>query len=185
MRFDYLRSERSTFFRRVCAFRLPPRLHNAVAGFAGVACLICGAGSIEAYRLRQAHSVEHLYAARYARSQAAVQQANVYYARVRALARLDARVRQIAASGTANARTLAEVANVLPPHAWLTGISHDANGFTLEGRARSLSVLSAVIRRLSNARRLRNPALMSAGLENDRDRGALMKYSLHVDQTAP
>lgn len=183
MRFDYLHSARPLLLQRLLELRIPERFHNASFALCGALAVIGGAWGIESYRLQQAIQVQTIYRHQYEAATADLKRANVYYDRVRSLVALDLRVRRIASSGDADARTLAEIANELPQHAWLTGISHDATGLSLEGRAKDLSAVSSVMRGLMRARDLRSPMLQSASLDEDPDGEGAMKYTIHVDGT--
>lgn len=185
MRFDYLHSARPWLLQRMFEIRIPERYHNALFAVAGSVIVIAGAWSIDSYRLRQALQVESVYQQRYDETDRALKETNLYYARVRALVDLDRRVRSIASSGDADARTLAEIANRLPAHAWLTGISHDATGLALDGRAKDLAVLSGVMQGLMHAKHLRSPTLVSAALDKVRGRASTMKYEIHIDGALP
>jgi hypothetical protein len=184
VRFDYLHSARPVLLQRILEIRIPERVHGALFAVGASAAVIAGAYGIEAYRLREALNVQTVYQQRYDDAQRLVKGANVYYDRVRAIVALDRRVRDIAASGDADARMLAEIANRLPRHAWLTGISHDGSGIALQGHAKDLSVLSSVMRGLMQTKALRSPALVSASSEKGQRQGDGLKYEIHVDGAA-
>jgi Tfp pilus assembly protein PilN len=129
--------------------------------------------------------IEAVYQERFDETDRALKRTNVYYDRVKALVDLDRRVHDIAASGDADARTLAEIANRLPQHAWLTGISHDAGGLALDGRAKDLGVVSGVMQGLMRAKHLHSPTLISATADKEHGHYAGMKYEIHVGGNAP
>ncbi len=183
MRFDYLRSARPALVQGLLDIRIPERYQSVLLALAGAVIVIAGACAIEAYRLREALRIQAVYQQRYDATQSELERLNVYYDRVRSAVELDKRVRRIAESGDNDARTLAEIANRLPRHAWLMGISHDASGLNLQGHAENLSVLSAVMRGLLQARRLHRPTLISAQSDEVRGRNAGMNYEIHVDGT--
>jgi Tfp pilus assembly protein PilN len=185
MRFDYLHSARPLFFQRLLEVRVPGRLQNALLALGGSLAVIAGAWGIEAYRLGQAVRIEAVYQQHFDEADRELKQTNIYYDRVKALVDLDRRVHDIAASGDADARTLAEIANRLPEHAWLTGISHDASGLALNGRAKDLAVVSGVMQGLMRAKNLHSPTLVSATAEKEHGRGDGMKYEIHIDGAAP
>lgn len=185
MRFDYLHGARPLLVQRVLEMRVPGRYHTALLALAGSVAVIAGAWGIDAFRLREAVRVEAVYQQRHDETARALKRTNVYYDRVQALVDLDWRVRTIAASGDADARTLTEIANRLPAHAWLTAISHDASGLALDGRAKDLGVLSRVMQSLMHAGSLHSPTLVSAALEKERGEDPAMKYEIHVDRAAP
>lgn len=184
MRFDYLHSARPLFLQRLLELRIPERFHNALYALAGTVVIIAGAWAIEAYRLREALEVQAFYQQRFDETQVQLKSADLYYDRVRATVALDKRVRRIALSGDADARTLAEIANELPQHAWLTGITHDGTGLALQGHAKDLSVLSAVIKGLMRAKTLRSPALVNATADKEQGQDPGMKYEIHLDGDA-
>lgn len=185
MRFDYLHSARPLLLQRILELRVPERYHNALFALVGSIVIVAAAWGIDVYRLREALGVEAVYQRHYDEAEHALKETNVYYGRVKALVDLDRRVRSIAESGDEDARMLAEIANTLPAHAWLTGISHDATGISLDGRAKDLAVLSGVMEGLMHAKHLRHPTLVSAALDGERGEVPEMKYQIHIDGTAP
>lgn len=185
MRFDYLHSARPLFLQRILELRVPERYHNALFALIGSVVVIAGAWGIDVYRLREALRVEAVYQQRYDEAEHALKETNLYYDHVKALVDLDRHVRRIAQSGDADARTLAEIANTLPAHSWLTGISHDATGLSLDGRAKDLAVLSGVMEGLMHAKHVHRPTLVSASLDKDRGEIPEMKYQIHIDGAAP
>lgn len=185
MRFDYLHPARPLLMQRILEIRVPERFHSALLGLVGSVVVIAGAWGIDAFRLREAVRVEAVYQEQHDETARALKRTDVYYDRVKALVDLDQRVRKIAASGDADARTLAEIANRLPAHAWLTGISHDATGLALDGRAKDLGVLSQVMQGLMHAKHLRSPSLVSAVLDKEHGEDTAMKYEIHIDGAAP
>ena len=178
MRFDYLHARRMPLWQGV---RVPERLHAGLCALAGAAALVTGAWSIETVRLQDALAVQETYQARYDRAQQELERADVLYDRARTLVALDRQVRAIAASGDADARELAEIANRLPRTAWLTGISHDATGLVLQGRAADLSAVGEVVRGFLNARYLRSPQLVNAVLDRETDRTDPVAYEIHLE----
>jgi hypothetical protein len=182
VRFDYLHSARPMLVTRMFELRVPARLHNAFYAVAGAVIVVAGAWGIEAYRLREALKVQTVYQQRSDEIREQLRATNLYYDRVRAVASLDRRVRRIAASGDEDARTLAEIANRLPAHAWLTSISRDESGLSLQGHAKNLEILGNVIRGLMQAQRLRHPRLMNALADKEQGREVGIKYEIHVDE---
>lgn len=185
MRFDYLHSSRSLYLVRFFEFRIPERLLGGFFAVIGAVAVVAGAWGIQAYRLREALQLESVYSERHMRAVRELQRTSVYYDRVRALIELDRAVRRIAASGDADARTLAQVANHMPQHAWLTGISHDGTGLALEGHAKNLDVLGGVLQGLMHVNDLNAPTLVAASAEREEDQSAGVKYRIHVDGSAP
>ncbi len=181
MSFDYLRSARADWIRRVMDLRVPPRLHAALLALATAAALAGSVWVVEGCRLAGARRMEAAYSVRFTESERAVRRSNVYYARVNALVALDARVQNIVDSGNRDARRLAEIANNLPPHAWLASIARDDRGVTLEGRARDLRVLGGVLSAFARGRRVRNASLVNAHEVLDRGGAPVVNYTVHAD----
>lgn len=179
--FDFLRSARPDWLQRVLEIRVPQRLHSALIGLLASLTVIGGAWAIEQHRLAGARAIEAEYRVRFEVSERVLLTTKVFYDQVQALIALDRRVRGIVASGDADARRIAEIANNLPDHAWLTSISRDPSGISLEGRAENLGVLSGVMRGLMRARNLHNPTLTSAQLISDRSSENLIKYAMHIE----
>lgn len=184
MRFDYLHSARPLFLQRILELRIPERFHTPLFALLGSVVIVAGAWGIESVRLREALKVQSVYELQYDGAQRRLKDSNLYYERVEKLVDLDRHVRRIAISGDTDARVLAEIANQLPQHAWLTGISHDTTGLALAGRAKDLQVLSAVMRGLMHAKDLRSPMLESAQFDKEPGSDGAMKYSIHVDGVA-
>lgn len=171
---------RPVFLERVRDVRIPERLQSAVLALAGSAAVVAGACAIDAYRLHEALHVETLYRQQYDRAALLLERSNVYYDRVRSLAALDRSVHTIAQSGDTDAVMLAEIANRLPAHAWLTAISRDATGFSLNGRARDLTAVSDVLNGLMRAKHIANPVLTSTARDAMHDGRSAMTYEIHV-----
>lgn len=180
--FDYLRGERATVLLRIIECRVPQRLHSSATALAIAVVVALGAWGIESYRLSSALAIQGLYETQFAGSERAVAQTRVRYRRLQERAALDRRIREIRTSGFLDAERLAEIANRLPAHMWLTSITRDSGGMLLEGSARSLASLSLAIDGLSRSTRLRNAVLVSATSEEESGSGRRqLKYQLHVD----
>ena len=182
MRFDYLHAAKPKLLQRISEVRVPERFHMALLVLIGSAAVLGGACAIDAYRLREALRLQSAYQHRYDRAELALKRSKVYYDRVRALLAVDAKVHEIASSGDSDALMLAEIANRLPEHAWLTGIARDPGGFSLAGHARDLAVVGQVMRGLMRAKHVANPLLVSTALVKDRDPHSTVTYEIHVER---
>jgi Tfp pilus assembly protein PilN len=183
--FDFSHSAPPEFLRRVSEFRIPERYYAALLAIAGVVLTVGGAWLIESHRLHDTLALQTVYQQRYDESVRALKRANVYEARVKRIVALAAKIRSIRSSGYADARRLAEIANNLPPHAWLTSIAYDGDAISLEGRTKDLRVLGSVIRGLSRAGHLRNPLLSSAMVVSEPPQKNTIKYVLRVESGTP
>ena len=181
MSFDYLRSARPELLRRLLEIRIPTRIHGALWATCGALVFVLGAWGIEAFRLNASLDIEATYQHEYEISRRELAKTNVYYSRIRSMIALDKRVRDITASGDEDAIRLAEIANSMPQHTWLTAISRDDTGITLDGNAQDLAALSRTVQRLARARELRNPTLVTASRDASATPGGTIKYTLHVE----
>jgi Tfp pilus assembly protein PilN len=178
--FDYLHAPRPDWVSRVLHVRIPPRLQGALIALMTASITVGGAWSIEHYRLLDARRAESGYRDSFLRSEHAVQQTKLLYSRVRTLINIDEQVRQIVASGNRSARTLADVANILPRHTWLTSIVPDDNGMVLEGRAQNLARVSVLLGRLAKAGKNADPVLLNAELVPDPLGHSKIKYVIRL-----
>lgn len=182
--FDFAHGVPASAVARFFELSIPERLHAALTAVCVSSAILAGSWGIESQRLAQSARIQAEYQARFDASVRAVKQANVYRTRVRDLVALDRRVRAISSSGYGDAQRLAEIANAVPRHAWLTAVSYDDDTIRLEGQARGWGVLSSVIDGLSRAHHLRAPTLVSASVSPDASRYAVVKYALRLQGDA-
>lgn len=181
--FNFLRSSRPEWICRVLDFRVPDRFHAALMALGAAAGSVGGAWIIDNHRLNAARRIETEYRQRFDRSAQALHSTNLYFADVQRLAALDARVREIELSGELDARRLAAIAASFPQHTWITNISRDSTGISLDGQADNLRIVSAVLRNLMREKIIRDPILVDAhttSVQNTRD---IIQYTIHVDAT--
>ncbi len=164
--------------------RAVERFGNALVALAAAAAAVAGVWAIESSRLNEAVRTEAAFQQRYDTSVQALKRRNLYGDRVRALIDLDREVRRIAESGDVDAKTLADIANRLPRHAWLTEISNDGNGgLSLRGGAATLGALGDVVHGLMQSRALKNPTLVKAALEKVDGHNGAVAYEVRVERT--
>ena len=178
--FDYLHSARPELLHRLLEIRIPVRLQGPLWAICGALVFVLGAWSIEAYRLNASLGIEATYQREYEISRRDLARTNVYYDHIRSLVTLDKRVRAITTSGDDDALRLAEIANSMPQQAWLTAISRDDTGITLDGNAQDLTAISRTVQGLAHARDLRDPTLISAARVSNTTTDETIKYTLHV-----
>jgi hypothetical protein len=183
--FDFSRSAPPELLRRISELRIPERYHAALMTIAGVILAIAGGWAIESHRLHEIVALHAAYQQRYDESARALKRTNLYEDRVKRLIALAAKIRSVRASGYSDARRLAEIANSLPRHAWLTSIAYDGDAIALEGRTQDLHVLSKVIRALSHTGHLKNPTLSSAMVLAEPPQKKAIKYVLRVESSGP
>lgn len=163
IRFNFLESERPVFLRRMCEFTIPRRLRAGTFAVCAATGIATAAWAIESYRLADAELVSSRYHSRYEQSALALAQAKLVFTNVAQLEQLANRLRQIQLSGGRTARTVAQIGNHIPPHAWVTSESVDERGIVLSGKASDFVTLSremsqatrysAELRRASRGRR--------------------------------
>lgn len=147
-------------------------------------CVVAGAFSIERMRLHKALTIETQYSSRYADSAARLRKQNIYYRDVLSVLALDAQIRAIQSSGAQDAATIADIADALPQAAYARGITRDASGLALEGRASDMDTIGDLLRRLRRVHGLRNPILREAALASDRPGERAIRYEVHIDTHA-
>ncbi len=181
MNFNYVRSARPDWVRGLAQTRIPHRLHGAICALSAAVIALCGAYGIETVRLCDAQSIAAAYQQRLDRSEAALRKSKIAYEQVKALTALDRRIGQIVSSGDRDAAQIAEIANALPDHVWLTGIQPEApgGGMTLEGKAANLRALSVTLRSLTAARRVADPTLTSVRSSGGGE--APLSYGIHLE----
>jgi len=182
--FDYLRNGPS--LREVLsAYRLPSYLGAPIRAllysvvFAGV---VWGG---ETVRLQRAVQDENIRARVYAEHVRALNQAKIYERHVKALTDLDSRVRSIAGSGTATARRLAEIARVLPRDVWLTAITPDGTGLSIDGRTQGLSGLSNTLLHFAADPVVGQPTLTGTEIAQDTIGPLGLRFSLQLASLKP
>ncbi|HEY8296748.1 MAG TPA: PilN domain-containing protein [Candidatus Baltobacteraceae bacterium] len=185
IQFDFLHDPRPAYVRRVLEMRIPGAVQNAILGLAGALVVLTGTWGIESYRLRQADEVESRYQTRFDRSVIELARTKVAYDRLQRMVALDSQIATIERSGNDDASRLAEIANRLPPHAWLTSISRDAGGIAIEGRARDFTVVGRTIGGLAKSALLQNPTLLEASSVSQADGDGEIRYRVHLDGVRP
>lgn len=179
--FNYLRPSRPLLLARVAALRIPVQLHAASFALGAALLTVWIAGEIERFRLVQAQRIEAVYRRHLEIADGAVKRTHIYAERVAALVALDEHVHIIQASGEATARRLADIANQLPAHAWLTSMSQDGTAIDLEGVAQSMRVVGSVMSALAHTGSVRDPLLTSASAAAETPGGRRMKYALTAE----
>ncbi|HEY8314825.1 MAG TPA: PilN domain-containing protein [Candidatus Baltobacteraceae bacterium] len=180
--FDYLRDSQPAFVRNLTALRIPPNHYNALLALGAAFVVVFAAWCIEAYRLQSALALQSVYQARYDRSRDELARTKVLYGRVERLVTLDRQIRDIARSGDDEARKLTDIANRLSPHVWLTAVTQDETGTTLEGRALGLAGISRTVSSFARGKLTRDPVLLDAhAVSNDGE--GLMRYRVRVEDS--
>jgi hypothetical protein len=181
MQFDYLHGTRPAWMNALRRFSIPVHLVHGSYAIAAAAAIVAGSGLIERSRAIEAQTIESAYRQRYETSVRAVRAAHVYSERVASLVALDRQVGSIVASGDANAQRLAEIADRLPQHAWVTSISLDGKGAELEGRAKNFELVGRIVREFMRSRAVRNPVLTGAKIVTSPSHRTSIEYGIHLE----
>ncbi|MDP9017366.1 MAG: PilN domain-containing protein [Candidatus Eremiobacteraeota bacterium] len=181
IQFDYIRTAKPAFLRRLFEVRVPVQLQAPLFALCAVLCIVSAAWMIEAGRLRAAAAVENAYRKQYDQSRFALSRTRVLYTRLEHLVSLANEVRSFQRSGDAEAARFANIGNRLPPHVWLTSIGNDGTGVAMTGKAGDLSALGATMLGLANATPRYLPVLISAAGDDRASRASIIHYELHLD----
>lgn len=166
MQFDYLRESMPESLDRIRMWRAPAHLHAPLRALVTVAIVIAGAAGIEAGRASSAHAAETnaLLRAQAARTQLAA--ANLLRVRVDAMLQLDGRLRGIRLSGARASQRLADIADHVPQHAWLTSLSAQKGTVDLNGKVANFTTLSQALADLMNSGEVQAPTLIRAAADD-------------------
>lgn len=180
IQFNFLRSARPLFVRRVLEVRLPPEFAAPLFAIAAAALIISGAFAIEYGRLARATAAESAFQLAYMESQQQISRTRVLYAGLERTVALAKEVRAIQASGAAQEVRFAEIGNRLPPHIWLTAIADDDSGMLLSGKATNLTAISHAMSNLARSRHRYAATLVSAGGDDRSLKSSVVQYQLHL-----
>jgi hypothetical protein len=184
MRFDYLHDAPPDFVDRLRSFRFPPALRWPLAVLSTIVFTSLGAYGIFSLAIASARATEAQALARYESSKAAVARARLERAHIAELLVLDARLREIRDSGSTVSTRLADIANHVPPHAWLTSLSRTASGISLSGKSTGLPALSATIASLLTSKTVTAPTLVRAGKDERDHSNGVLSFEVQVNDRA-
>lgn len=182
--FNYLHDAQPEVLDHIQRFRLPKYLTTPVYVAATAACVIVAVTALLHLRCAAAQSDVESAQARFDTSKAALSQAKLARTDVEALLKLDGRLREIRSSGTALAVRLANIANHVPKHAWLSSIANAPNGYEVDGEAEGLAGLGDTIDGFIASRAVTHPRLVHAAIE-DRSHGVgILAFEVQLDSVA-
>ena len=159
------------------ALQLPLRLLAALTIFSVLLVIY------ENSRLRQARLDEQIAAREYAAQTAPMRDAKSYERRVRSLMELDAEVRRAAKSGTLAAGKLAAISRDLPQDTWLTAITPDSTGLSLDGIAVNLNGIARTLVSLSRDPQAGQPELLRTELGQSTE-ASFVHFIVHLSVAA-
>ena len=179
-RFDFTRDAVPDVVDRLRSMRVPEELHGGAYAIAAACLFLLGAFFIEDHRLGLAEQAETAAQIRLDQSRNDLAKTRLQRLHVDALLDLDQRLRDIRLSGTVVAARLADIANHVPEHAWLTSISRTAEGTSISGRVSSLGVLSETVADLMSSKTVASPSLVRAGNDEHGHRAGVLSFEVRV-----
>jgi Tfp pilus assembly protein PilN len=177
MRFDYAHDAVPEAIERLRPSRVPRELQTPLAALLTVTFVVLAAWPIEFVHVRSTETEVHSAEEHVRRTRAELARYKLARVRVEALFGLDAQLRSIRTSGATISVHLADIANHVPPKAWLTSVSHTRTGTSVAGNAEDLSALSETVADLMSSATMPAPALVRAGKTN----GAFSKATLSFE----
>lgn len=183
MRFNYLRDSAPDAFVFLRPSQIPEPLRTPLAALATIIAVVGVWCIIEQILLGQARDELQLQTLRRNASNAELSELKLRKDRVEELLAIDARLREIRRSGAALSSDLADIANHIPPSAWLTSITRVDTGIQIDGRAEGLDGLSDTVADLMGSLSAAPPELIRASKE-DRDRsGTIISFEMRLGAT--
>lgn len=179
--FDYLHAKRPQSLWQMLERLIPQECIAPWFGVTAALVVVACAWAIQAHRLDRALRAEAAYETRYESAERQVRIANRAAARRIAIDRMGLRLQAIAGSGYGEARRLAEIANNIPQHAWITTIARRRSGYYVEGGADNLSRVGALLAALMHARYVREPMLVSVTSAGSGSGDFRVKYGLRLE----
>ena len=177
--FNYLREPRKPW-EYAASLPVPRMLAIPLKCFSVCALFLILTWTAEISRLHEAERSRAMASATYAAQSRLVRDSAAYARRVAALMELATSVRRAAESGTVVARTLESVARDLPSDAWLTGITPDSSGVTLDGTTASLDAVRRTLLGFIRDPRAGIPELGRADLDESPSTGPLVHFAVHL-----
>lgn len=177
MRFDYLHDAPPEALERLRALRIARSVRWPLAVLTAIVVTQAAASAIFTLAIGEARATEREAAVRLEASTAALARVRLAKVRVDDLVALDRQIREIRGSGSRVSARLADIANHVPAHAWLTTLARTPNGFEIIGKSSGLPALGATISSLMTSPAIVAPTLVRAGGEERR--GAL-SFDIHA-----
>lgn len=178
-KFDFLHDAPPAFVERLRPSRIPEHLRTPLAALATSIFVVAVWWLVQNLQLQQAAKELAVEKARAIASRADLALTRVRRAHVEDLAALDNRVRAIRRSGAVASSMLADIANHVPQHAWLSAITQADGGFEIDGNAGGLDDLSRTLASLMSSRAASSPTLVRAARETRDDEG-VVSFQLHT-----
>jgi Tfp pilus assembly protein PilN len=180
VRFNYLRDSTPDVFEHLRPSRIPEPLRTPLAALITIALVVGAWWVIEQILLGQARSELQAQTLRLYTSKLALSELKLRRTRVEELLAIDTHLRKIRSSGAALASRLADIANHVPPRAWLTSIARVDAGLQIDGLAEGLDGLSDTVADLMSSSTAASPDLVRVSKE-ERDRsGAIVAFQVRV-----
>lgn len=184
MRFNYLHDSVPDTIDRLRSMRIPEYLQWPAWTCATVLVAIGAASLILQVENATAQTELANAQTRLVQSKRDLANVRLQHTHVEELLALDTRLREIHLSGSTLSVKLADIANHVPSHAWLTALSRTATGISISGRAQGLSVLSDTFADLMSSKTVESPTLIRASKEDHARTPGLLSFDVHVEDRA-
>jgi Tfp pilus assembly protein PilN len=186
MRFDYAHESMPDALDRLRAMRTPPESRTPAWAVLTALTVVLAAIPLERDRVAKAQSGVIAAQQRLSRARTELARLKLARARVDEMLALDGRIRRIRLSGSALCARLADVANHVPPKAWLTSLTQAVDGTSIAGRAEGLDVLSETLADLMSSATAAEPSLVHAGTDETIPAvRSLLSFDLHAVERRP
>lgn len=179
MRFNYLRNAPPDAIDRLRSFRIAKPLQWPLAVIGTIAVTYLGAYVIFGVAIGAAHTLEAEAVMRLDASKAALAERQLERVRVDDLLAFDRRLRAIRTSGSRVSLRLADIANRVPEHAWLTTLSRTSSGIAIAGKSTGFPVVGTTMEGLMKSATLSAPTLIRA---NEEDHRHIVVFEVHADE---
>lgn len=183
-KFDFLHDAPPAFVERLRPSRISEHLRTPLAALATSIFVVAAWWLVQHLQLQQAAKELANERARAIASRADLALTRVRRAHVDDLAVLDNHIREIRRSGAVTSSMLADIANHVPQHAWLSAIAQSDGGFEIDGDALGLDELSRTLASLMSSRAASNPTLVRAARET-RGQEGIVSFHVHAGSALP
>jgi Tfp pilus assembly protein PilN len=182
MRFNYLGESVPSLVDRLLAIRIPERLRSPFLGVATAVFVVAAWWALEQHALAVATAEERAAQVRLDQSRSAVAVARIQRTGIDRMLSLDRRLRDVRLSGSSVGVHLADIANHVPAHAWLTSLSQERGAIEIVGQVAGMERLSATLAALTTMKSLTDPLLVRATKEDRPGAAPLVGFEVRVDE---
>lgn len=180
-RFNYLRESTPEAFEALRPGRIPLALRTPLAALLTATLVVAAWCCVERALLAQAQDELARQRLHLAASQLALHGVTIRRERIATILALDTRLRAIRRSGAMTAHALVDIADHIPPQAWLTSIARIDAGIEIDGRAIGIDGLSTTLADLMRSTSAPAPTLLRASTEDHHRGDPVVAFAMRVD----